>query len=270
MPSSFVISLVSGAAAGTFTDIFFFPIDTLKTRIQAPGGFLANGGWHGVYRGLSSAFAASAPGAALFFVTYDTIKLQLDASPLSHMAAALGGETMACLVRVPAEVVKQRTQTLQHRSPYAALQAVWAESRGAAHPLNAFRKGMYRGWWSTIMREIPFTMVQFPLYEALKAQAAARRGVQQASPGEGAVCGMVAGGIAAAATTPLDVLKTRMMLDRSGQSMAELVKSMGQEGPGVWWKGVGPRVMWISLGGAVFLGGYETVKWGLEQAGEGI
>lgn len=30
---------------------------------------------------------------------------------------------------------------------------------------------------------------------------------------EAAVCGSVAGGIAAAATTPLDVLKTRVMLD---------------------------------------------------------
>jgi solute carrier family 25 S-adenosylmethionine transporter 26 len=32
-------------------------------------------------------------------------------------------------------------------------------------------------------------------------------------PHEAAVCGSVAGGIAAAVTTPLDVLKTRIMLD---------------------------------------------------------
>ena len=37
----FLISLVSGGAAGTATDLAFFPIDTLKTRLQAKGGFLS-------------------------------------------------------------------------------------------------------------------------------------------------------------------------------------------------------------------------------------
>lgn len=51
--------------AGTSTDLFFFPIDTLKTRLQAKGGFFANGGYKGVYRGIGSAFLASAPGGEL-------------------------------------------------------------------------------------------------------------------------------------------------------------------------------------------------------------
>jgi solute carrier family 25 S-adenosylmethionine transporter 26 len=48
--------------AGTCVDLAFFPIDTVKTRLQAKGGFLANGGWRGIYRGVGSAIVASAPG----------------------------------------------------------------------------------------------------------------------------------------------------------------------------------------------------------------
>lgn len=37
--STFFTSLISGACAGIATDIVFFPIDTIKTRLQAKGGF---------------------------------------------------------------------------------------------------------------------------------------------------------------------------------------------------------------------------------------
>ena len=62
------------------------------------------------------------------------------------------------------------------------------------------------------MRQIPFTSLQFPLYELLKIRLAKllRRPLHAH---EAAVCGSFAGGVAAAATTPLDVLKTRVMLD---------------------------------------------------------
>lgn len=120
---------------------------------------------------------------------------------------------VACLVRVPTEVVKQRTQA-QHGparlSSFAVARALRA-SEGAA--------GFFRGFGATVFREIPFAGIQYPIYEFLKretARALARRhGVkdERLAAGPAAVCGSVAGGIAGAVTTPLDVLKTRIMLD---------------------------------------------------------
>ena len=55
-------------------DVALFPIDTIKTRIQAPQGFVKAGGFKGIYNGLASAAAGSAPGAALFFSTYEMMK----------------------------------------------------------------------------------------------------------------------------------------------------------------------------------------------------
>ena len=63
-------------------------------------------------------------------------------------------------------------------------------------------------------RQIPFTSIQFPLYEILKVQLRTRMdGQRQLYAHEAAACGSIAGAVAAAATTPLDVLKTRVMLD---------------------------------------------------------
>ncbi|KAK9458813.1 mitochondrial carrier [Lipomyces oligophaga] len=267
-----LIPLISGGLAGTSTDLFFFPIDTLKTRLQARGGFFKNGGWSGMYRGVGSAIVGSAPGASLFFLTYEAMKTTLfpilqsaftayPSAPvhgLTHMIAASFGEIAACTVRVPTEVVKQRAQAASTRygTSLAALRGVLSNDSGE----GVFR-GLYRGYSTTIMREIPFTMIQFPLYEALKKRFAIRSGRQSASPLQGAICGMIAGGVAAACTTPLDVLKTRIMLSEERVNISTLVSEIiGEDGYKGFFRGIAPRTMWISVGGAVFLGVYETAK----------
>jgi hypothetical protein len=86
-------------------------------------------------------------------------------------------------------------------------------------------RGFYRGFGITIAREVrvlagvadyqlPFTSIQFPLYEALKS-AYSRKYLHGSRPssGEAAVCGSIAGAVAALLTTPLDVVKTRVMLE---------------------------------------------------------
>ncbi|TID28110.1 hypothetical protein CANINC_002702 [Pichia inconspicua] len=266
----FITSLISGGAAGTATDLAFFPIDTLKTRLQAKGGFFHNGGFRGLYKGLGSAVVASAPSASLFFITYDGCKRYfkselpvyfpaLDVSTsahISHMLAASLGEIAACMVRVPAEVIKQRTQSLQFNSSLESLKYVISNKSG-----EGVIRGLYRGWGTTIMREIPFTIIQFPLYEHMKSLWAEYEGVEKISPLKGALCGSIAGGFAAAVTTPLDVLKTRLMLSKERISVINLAKNLlKEEGYAVFFSGIGPRTMWISAGGAIFLGVYESVS----------
>lgn len=250
-------SLVAGGAAGTCTDIFFFPIDTLKTRLQASGGFFANGGWAGVYRGLGSAVVASAPGASLFFICYDQGKRHLPGlgitDAMCHVISASAGEVAACSVRVPSEVVKQRVQAGQHSRSSHALKAILSNFSG-----EGSIRGLYRGYGTTLLREIPFTAIQFPLYEKLKVKWAQKVAVENLGLAEGAICGSIAGGIAAAATTPLDVLKTRIMLNSQRVSVFTAAREIFKEGPSAFFRGIVPRTLWISAGGAVFLGIYEV------------
>ena len=99
-------------------------------------GFWAAGGFRNIYSGLGPAAVGSAPNAAIFFCTYDTVKrvavTQLGCQVLGswsllllsllywcqdsagvHMAGASLGEITACLVRVPVEIVKQVAAKLQ-------------------------------------------------------------------------------------------------------------------------------------------------------------
>ncbi|XP_055413168.1 mitochondrial S-adenosylmethionine carrier protein isoform X2 [Bubalus kerabau] len=146
----FTASLVAGGVAGVFVDLILFPLDTIKTRLQSPQGFYKAGGFYGVYAGVPSTAIGSFPNAAAFFVTYEYVKwiLHTDSSsylmPVTHMLAASAGEVVACLIRVPSEVVKQRAQV--------------SASSGTFHIFSNILcqegiQGLYRGYKSTVLRE---------------------------------------------------------------------------------------------------------------------
>nr|XP_035930549.1 S-adenosylmethionine mitochondrial carrier protein isoform X2 [Halichoerus grypus] len=162
----FTASLVAGGVAGVAVDLILFPLDTIKTRLQSPQGFNKAGGFRGIYAGVPSAAIGSFPNAAAFFITYEYVKWlwHTDSSsylmPVKHMLAASAGEVVACLIRVPSEVVKQRAQVSASSRTFQIFSNI-LYTEGI--------QGLYRGYKSTVLREIPFSLVQFPLWESLKA-----------------------------------------------------------------------------------------------------
>jgi len=259
--SPFTLALIAGGCAGTAVDVALHPLDTLKTRLQSQEGFFAAGGFRGVYRGLTSAALGSAPGAAAFFSTYETMKKVIRAGAggrehwTHHAGASSCGEVAACLVRVPTAVVTQNMQVGRFSSLTEAVTSI-LKTDGIS--------GFYRGYGTTVAREIPFAFIQFPIYEAFKKGWASMQG-QETTPVQGAACGSVAGAIAGAATTPLDVAKTRIMLQakeagettRYSGTLQTLRTIHAEEGAAALFKGIAPRVGWITVGGFIFFGAYE-------------
>ncbi|XP_075553193.1 mitochondrial S-adenosylmethionine carrier protein-like isoform X6 [Dermacentor variabilis] len=222
---SFFASLVAGAIAGTTVDVVLFPLDTLKTRLQSQQGFLKAGGFKKIYSGVASAALGSAPTSALFFCTYEGVKQFVGPVMPSLMTPLVHSIAAAC-----GEV-------------------------GV--------RGFYRGYFTTVAREIPFSFIQFPLWEFLKNMFA---NPDSLVTWQAAVCGAISGGIAGGLTTPLDVAKTRIILaERTSHladgSMYAALKTVWHEKglPGLF-SGVTPRVVSLSVGGFIFLGAYDQAK----------
>ncbi|XP_073207145.1 mitochondrial S-adenosylmethionine carrier protein isoform X4 [Lepidochelys kempii] len=171
--AGFWVSLTAGGIAGMCVDLILFPLDTIKTRLQSPQGFKKAGGFREIYAGVPSVAVGSFPNAAAFFVTYEFVKSVLATvtplylSPVTHMAAASSGEVVACLIRVPSEVVKQRAQVSPSSSTFQVLS-------------------------NTLYQEIPFSLVQFPVWEALKDLWSWKQG-HVVDSWQSATCGAFAG-----------------------------------------------------------------------------
>mmetsp|Transcript_60255 Transcript_60255/g.143608 ORF Transcript_60255/g.143608 Transcript_60255/m.143608 type:complete len:289 (+) Transcript_60255:69-935(+) len=260
----FTLALIAGGVAGTTVDVSLHPLDTIRTRLQAQEGFWKAGGFKGCYRGIFSAFLGSAPGAAAFFSTYETMKQVIKANAggeehwTHHALASSCGEVAACLVRVPTAVVTQNMQVGAYGSFTEAVTTTF--NKGGLG-------GFYVGYGTTVMREIPFAFIQFPIYEGLKKAWAKLQG-EDTTPNQGATCGSIAGAIASASTTPLDVAKTRIMLEKVPEggekryrgTIQTLSAIHSEEGFAALFRGIVPRVSWITVGGFVFFGAYEWAQ----------
>lgn len=158
-------------------------------------------------------------------------------------------------MRVPYEVVKMRSQTSTAKqiSNIAITREILAKEGMA---------GLYRGFSSTVIRDLPFSAIQYPIWERLKVMHLKKK-KRPVTASESAWYGSMAGAVAAFVTTPLDVAKTRIMLAESSDSLASgkvmaALKAIKEErGVCGLFAGVVPRVLWISVGAAIFLGSYE-------------
>ncbi|KAK1371626.1 S-adenosylmethionine carrier 1, chloroplastic/mitochondrial [Heracleum sosnowskyi] len=250
---------IAGGTAGVVVETALYPIDTIKTRLQA-----ARGGGQiilkGLYSGLAGNLAGVLPASALFIGVYEPAKKKLlkmfpeDLSALAHLAAGACGGLAASLIRVPTEVVKQRMQTGQFASAHNAVHLIVA---------NEGFKGLYAGYGSFLLRDLPFDAMQFCIYEQLRIgyKLAAKR---ELNDPENAIIGAFAGAVTGAITTPLDVIKTRLMIQGSGNQYKGIVDCVQtiirEEGPPALIKGIGPRVLWIGIGGSIFFGVLESTK----------
>lgn len=121
--------------------------------------------------------------------------------------------------------------------------------------------------------------MQFPLYEDIRRRIYEYEGIAHPSLAQVGIITAIsagsAGSFAAAITTPLDVIKTRMMLLKCGGKhgsggMFKTAKVIIRtEGPKAIWKGGLLRAVWTFLGSGLYLGMFESSKIYLSRRREG-
>lgn len=198
--------MVAGAAAGIGEHVAMFPVDTVKTRMQAlahPGqqlhssvgsalrNILRREGAAGLYRGVAAMALGAGPSHALYFATYEAAKELYGGNQQGHhpLATAAAGATATIVndgCMTPWDVVKQRMQV--SHSPYRSLlhcvQTTWQKEGLAA---------FYKSYWTTLVMNVPYTALHFTVYESMKkflvgqpaaAQTAAAAGSSGSDGGE--------------------------------------------------------------------------------------
>ena len=234
--------------------------------------------------------------------------------PLIHAISSATAELASCAVITPAEVVKQNAQMLRQRSgssgsqssangkgsTSSSMEALRRATAGRGANMASVARKLLAGYSALAARNLPFTSVQFPLFEALRARLwLAWGGVSGGGGGGGSRKGgsitetglvsgasaALAGALAAAVTTPSDVIKTRMMLAAGGSaegSGEHVVKEVGkrsatagadkrsfvavarqiyaERGVRGLFRGGWLRATWTAAGSGLYLGVYEASR----------
>jgi len=270
---------VAGSCAGIMEHIGMYPIDTVKTRMQAAVAKERLGALQaarvvvqetspaGLMRGAMVIGAGCVPAHVGLFGTYELTmaKFASKAGKDQHLRTAACGAAAATvhdIILTPHDVVKQRLQLGLHRSAWSCVASMF-RIEGIA--------GFYRSLPVTLAMNVPYTGLLVMANEALQGLLA--RSVDTEGQLNSVAmyfgCAGVSGGFAACLTSPLDVLKTRMQTCPLAEAQAGckpmFLKLAREEGMRGFFRGVGPRVALAVPSAAMCWGTYETLRQALLQ-----
>nr|XP_019612788.1 PREDICTED: mitochondrial glutamate carrier 2 isoform X3 [Rhinolophus sinicus] len=304
---SVTAKLINGGVAGLVGVTCVFPIDLAKTRLQNQHGKdIYKGmidclmktarveGFLGMYRGAAVNLTLVTPEKAIKLAANDFFRQLLMEDGMQRdlkmeMLAGCGAGMCQVVVTCPMEMLKIQLQdagrlAAQQQSPAPAPASCRPHSVGSAPAhkrpsatLIAWEllrtqglAGLYKGLGATLLRDIPFSIVYFPLFANLN-NLGFNELAGKASFAHSFMSGCAAGSIAAVTVTPLDVLKTRIQTLRKGlgedsySGIRDCARKVWiQEGPSAFMKGAGCRALVIAplfgiAQGVYFLGIGERI-----------
>ncbi|KAK8642785.1 hypothetical protein V6N13_012117 [Hibiscus sabdariffa] len=191
---------IAGAAAGITATVLCLPLDTIRTKIVAPGGEALGGvigafrhmiqteGFFSLYKGLVPSIASMAPSAAVFYSVYDMLKSAylrspegrkriqnmsqigqelnaLDQLELGPMRTLLYGAIAGACAEVatyPFEVVRRQLQLQVQASKMGAL------ATGVRIVEQGGISALYAGLIPSLLQVLPSASISYFVYEFMK------------------------------------------------------------------------------------------------------
>lgn len=273
--------IVNGGIAGIIGVTCVFPLDLVKTRLQnqtvGPKGekmytsmldcfrktYQAEG-FLGMYRGSAVNILLITPEKAIKLAANDYFRYLFSPGPgklpLTREMAA-GGSAGLCqiIITTPMELLKIQMQDAGRVAAQAKLEGKTIPKVSATSIALDLLKtkgivGLYRGTGATMLRDVSFSVVYFPLFARLNALGPRKNdGSGEAVFWCSFLSGCVSGSFAALAVNPFDVVKTRLQAITKVEGQPKysgivdtFVKTLKNEGPTAFFKGGACRMMVIA------------------------
>ena len=196
-----VNKLLAGSSAGVTSVLSTYPLDMVRTRIafQITGEhryhstinafttiYKTEGGFRGLYSGISATLIGMIPYAGVAFYTFNTLKEtliqyapEIFARPDMHNQDVLVLRTWASLscggfagaisqtVSFPCDVARRRMQLAGVLPESESYKTVWS-TLVAIYKQNGIARGLYRGLSINYIKVVPQQAVAFTVYEFMK------------------------------------------------------------------------------------------------------
>ncbi len=303
-----LVSMISGLFSSSIAKLITHPIDTLKARIQvetkasekisnAFRSLIQKEGLSGLYRGINVSVLGSIPGGVLYFGSYEYAKKNLlflnylqSSEFLKYFISGIFAEAIACLIFVPVDIIKERRQVQSKLKTYNYKNDIDALIQIIKHEKIS---GIYRAYGATILSFGPTSAFYFTFYEYFKGffvRNDAKTYIKKVNKEdlsvdsndknnlklnisffESLLCSGLSSSLSSYITTPLDLVKFRMQVQRADshydskkaeyKNMVQgLIKIGYQEGLKGLFRGSVARVMFFAPTGALTMTFLELFK----------
>ncbi|KAK1366515.1 Manganese tracking factor [Heracleum sosnowskyi] len=245
-----------------------------------------------LWRGTNAGLALAVPTVGIYLPCYDIFRNYLEdftsknapiMTPYTPLLAGSLARSLACISCYPIELAKTRMQAFKEINRSKKPPGVWKtliEVISSVKSTNGLQSSVqnYRALWTglgaQLARDVPFSAICWGTLEPIRRRLLSVVGEDSSAIGVlGAnfSAGFVAGSLAAAATCPLDVAKTRRQIEKdptralrmtTRQTLVEVWRDGGMRG---LFTGVGPRVGRAGPSVGIVISFYEVVKYCLHH-----
>ncbi|XP_042394305.1 mitochondrial carrier protein MTM1-like isoform X1 [Zingiber officinale] len=247
-------------------------------------------GFARLWRGTNASLALAVPTVGIYLPCYDIFRNWMEEftyhnapilTPYAPLFAGTLARSLACISCSPIELARTRMQAHKEFKVGVKPPGIWKTLVGVLSSLRTNDNSGFRGYrvlWTgmgaQLARDVPFSAICWPTLEPIRRRLLSLVGDEGNAAsvlGANFLAGFAAGSLAAFATCPLDVAKTRRQIEKdpsralnmtTRQTLAEVWRTGGVRG---LFTGVGPRVGRAGPSVGIVVSFYEVVKYILYQ-----
>ncbi|XP_062091453.1 mitochondrial carrier protein MTM1-like [Humulus lupulus] len=249
-------------------------------------------GFTRLWRGTNASLALAIPTVGIYLPCYDVFRNYMEGFTTQHspsltpyvpLVAGSVARSLACVTCYPVELARTRMQAFKESEAGVKPAGVWKTLHEVVNPAKSTSSlqnpvQRYRVLWTglgaQLARDVPFSAICWSTLEPIRKRLLGLMGDEASVAsvlGANFSAGFVAGSLAAAATCPLDVARTRRQIENdpsrvlkmtTRKTLVEIWRDGGMKG---LFTGVGPRVGRAGPSVGIVVSCYEVVKYTINQ-----